>query len=74
MASLNVGRGAEVSAGGSRRFYSFIPADHSTTVKVEERDLLLIDRHEQEVFGENVHVASPRLHPLVPRVTVTEDT
>lgn len=53
----------------------FIPADHSATVKVEEeRDLLLIDRHEQEVFGENVHVASPRLHPLVPRVTVTEDT
>ena len=32
--------------------------------------LLLIDRHEQEVFGENVDVASPRLHPLMPHVTV----
>lgn len=32
--------------------------------------LLLIDRHKQEVFGENVHVARPRLHPSMPHVTV----
>lgn len=35
--------------------------------------LLLIDRHEEEVFGENVHVARPRLHPLVARVTIAEE-
>lgn len=34
--------------------------------------LLLIDRHKQEVFGENVDVAGPRLYPLVPRVAITE--
>lgn len=32
--------------------------------------VLLIDRHKQEVFGENVHMAGPRLHPLVSRVAV----
>lgn len=33
--------------------------------------LLLIDRHKQEVFGENVDMAGPRLYPLVPHVTIT---
>ena len=34
--------------------------------------LLLIDRHKQEVFGEDVDVAGPRLYPLVPRVAIAE--
>lgn len=34
--------------------------------------LLLIDRHKQEVFGENVDMARPRLDPLVPRVAIAE--
>lgn len=40
-------------------------------VRLGDSFLLLIDRHEKEVFGENVHVARPRPHPLVPHVTIT---
>ncbi len=35
--------------------------------------LLLIDRHEQEVFGKDVNMAGPRLHPLMPRVPIAEE-
>lgn len=34
----------------------------------------LIDRHKQEVFGEDVHVASPRFYPLMPHVTIAGET
>lgn len=41
-------------------------------VRLGDSFLLLIDRHEKEVFGENVHMARPRPHPLVPRVTIAK--
>lgn len=34
--------------------------------------LLLIDRHKQEVFGENVNMAGPRPHTLMPHVAIPE--
>lgn len=42
-------------------------------MRVHSLDSLVIHRHEQEVFFEDVHVARPRLHPLVPPLPLTAE-
>lgn len=48
--------------------------DYNLSGVTQQTFLLLIDRHKQEVFGENVNMAGPSLHPLVPHVTIPATT